>query len=600
LSTGDLDCVYAALTVKFDLTSKDGVVAMELGSRVQPDERNPVVEQAADPRYDQRHRRVEAKSNRKLNWVAAVMVNRCPQSGADDDQQLVHTALVCRRGTGGRDRPVQPPNIVWICADDFTPDACGAYGNAIVRTPHLDRLAKEGIRFDRAYCACPLSTPSRQAFWTGRYPRAIGVTLSRTPLPDDEVTLPTLLRRSGYEVAAFGKTHYYWPRRHEFDLCVDMEEYKDWLAAQERIPLPRGVKVLGPWRPLIDPAAVWLNSACLPYAAVDARMFGTFLASEAARYLERSRPHPFFLYVSFYETHSPFWFPVEYAGRHDPRSFPAPKVGPEDRPWIPRVFRDLSDADKQGIQAAYATTAEFMDKNVGIVLDALNRSPHSSNTLVIFTSDHGYLLGQHGRFEKHCCFEPAVRAALLIRYPRLIRKGRSSGALIELIDLLPTILELCRVALPSNLHGRSFAPLLREHTALHRQQVVAEYSDNAEAMIRTTRWKFIYGTGKRRRKDGYALDRAEPTPFIRLYDLDTDPDETTNLANIVEHARLVQRLIRELADHVVATARDRRRFPQQSDGRAILDCCLSPSDTLSDRFLRQLAAKYHQARPCDK
>src|SRR5262249_54108136 len=93
------------------------------------------------------------------------------------------------------DGPPDPsrPNIVWLCADDFTPDLCGAYGNRLVRTPHLDRLAAQGIRFDRAYCACPLSTPSRQAFWTGRYPRSIGVTLSRTPLPDDEITLPTLL-----------------------------------------------------------------------------------------------------------------------------------------------------------------------------------------------------------------------------------------------------------------------------------------------------------------------------------------------------------------------------------------------------------------------
>ena len=105
-----------------------------------------------------------------------------------------------------------PPNVLWICADDYTPDACGAYGNRIVRTPNIDRLAASGVRLDRAFAACPLSTPSRQAFWTGRYPRTIGVTLSPTPLPDDEVTLPARLRAAGYEVAAFGKTHYYWPR----------------------------------------------------------------------------------------------------------------------------------------------------------------------------------------------------------------------------------------------------------------------------------------------------------------------------------------------------------------------------------------------------
>jgi arylsulfatase A-like enzyme len=116
------------------------------------------------------------------------------------------TAAVRRRGSTSERRSSRP-NVVWICADDFTPDICGAYGNRIVRTPCLDRVASEGMRFDRAYCTCPLSTPSRQSFWTGRYPRSIGVTLSRTPLPDDEVTLPVLLRQAGYEVAAFGKTH---------------------------------------------------------------------------------------------------------------------------------------------------------------------------------------------------------------------------------------------------------------------------------------------------------------------------------------------------------------------------------------------------------
>jgi choline-sulfatase len=150
-------------------------------------------------------------------------------------------------------------------------------------------------------------------------------------------------------------------------------------------------------------------------------MFGTYLASQAARYLGTVRSQPFFLYVSFYETHSPFWFPVEYRGRQDPRCFQVPPVSAEDRDRLPPVFRELTEANKQGIQAAYTTSAEFLDRNVGRVLEALDRSPCAGNTLVLFTSDHGYLLGQHGRFEKHCCFEPAVRSALLLRLPRANR-----------------------------------------------------------------------------------------------------------------------------------------------------------------------------------
>jgi choline-sulfatase len=486
------------------------------------------------------------------------------------------TALRERRPGPAPQRP--RPNVVWICADDFTPDACGVYGSRLARTPNLDRLASQGLRFDHAYCACPLSTPSRQAFWTGRYPRSIGVTLSRTPLPDDEVTLPTLLRQAGYEVAAFGKTHYYWPRRHEFDLSADFDDYEACLAAGQRTPPPLGAEVLGPWRPFADPAAAWLNAACLPYAACDADMFGTFLAGRAARYLGAARDRPFFLYVSFHETHAPFAFPVEFRGRHDPRAFRVPPVGAGDADLLPPVFRGLSEADKRGILAAYHTCAEYLDKNVGLVLDALDRSAAADNTLVLFTSDHGYLLGQHGRFEKHCCYEPAVRAALLMRLPGLIRPGGSTSAWVELIDLVPTILEVCGVALPGNVQGRSLVPLVRRQTASHRERIIVEYADNEEAMIRRGRWKLIYSTGRRERKDGFALGRPPGGPLVRLYDLEADPGEVTDISGRAGHAALVRDLTGELADHLVQTARDPGLVPRSSDPQVILGHCLAPRD----------------------
>jgi choline-sulfatase len=379
-------------------------------------------------------------------------------------------------------------------------------------------------------------------------------------------------------VAAFGKTHYYCPRRHEFDVCVDWPEYEAWHSSKRPGAPPEGDDVLGPWRPFVDPASVWLNSACLPYAAVDAEMCGTYFASQAAEYLAVPKARPFFLYVSFYETHSPFWFPVEYRGRHSPRSFQVPPVGPEEHGRLPPVFRELAEADKQGILAAYATSAEFLDKNVGLVLAALDRSAHADNTLVIFTSDHGYLLGQHGRFEKHCCFEPAVRVALLMRFPPLIRPGRATAALVEMIDLVPTILNLCGVPAPANLHGRSLTPLLREQTAAHRECVFAEYADNEEAMIRTERWKLIFSTGARQRRDGYALDLPAGEPLVQLYDLENDPEETMNLAGHAEHAARVEQLTNELAGHLVRTAREPRLIPKSEDVRLILAHCLAPRD----------------------
>src|SRR5207253_110961 len=130
----------------------------------------------------------------------------------------------------------------------------------------------------------------------------------------------------------------------------------------------------------------------------------TFFAGRAAQYLAERRDRPFFLMVSFYEPHSPFHFPVEYRGRHKPDEYPVPKAGPEDDWQIPAIFRDLTDREKQGIAAAYHTSVEFLDRNVGRVLAALRELGLEEDTLVIFIGDHGYFLGHHGRFEKHCLF----------------------------------------------------------------------------------------------------------------------------------------------------------------------------------------------------
>jgi choline-sulfatase len=147
-----------------------------------------------------------------------------------------------------------------------------------------------------------------------------------------------------------------------------------------------------------------------------------------------------------------------------------------------------------------------------------------------------------------------------------------------LIDLLPTILEICGEAAPANLHGRSLTSLLREQTSVHREHVIAEYADNEEAMIRTERWKLIYNTGSRRRRDGYALDAPAGEPSVQLYELDDDPDETINLAGQAKHSGLVEQLTNVMADHLMRTARDRRRLPQTKDIRLILGHCLTPRD----------------------
>jgi arylsulfatase A-like enzyme len=470
------------------------------------------------------------------------------------------------------------PNVLWLVADDHAAYVCGAYGNKVVRTPNLDRLASEGVRFDRAYCNAPVCTASRQSFLTGRYPRTLGVTLLQTPLPDGTPTLARLLRAAGYDTAAVGKMHFNSSLTHGFDLRVDLPEHARWLKERGPRPLPDGVAVQPPWRPFRDPARVWLNSAYLPFGAADEDMAGTYFAREATRYLERRRGRPFFLMVSFYEPHSPFRFPPGYRGRHRPDRFAVPKAGPEDDEQIPQIFRGLAEREKQGITAAYYTSTEFMDKNVGLVLEALRRSGHDRDTLLIYNGDHGYMLGQHGRFEKHSCYEPAVRAPLLMRLPGRAEPKRSTAALVEFVDIVPTVLQVCGVAVPAAVQGRSLLPLLEGKAGRHRDHVIAEYSENEEAMIRTERWKLIYCTGKRERKDGYATGRPLPGRTVRLYDLENDPEEMTNLAGRPEHRGRVDELMRRLADHMRRTARQPELVPKTEDVHAVLEYCLQPRD----------------------
>jgi choline-sulfatase len=472
------------------------------------------------------------------------------------------------------------PNIVWICADDFTPYLSGTYGNTEIATPNIDRLATQGIKFTRAYCNSPLSTPSRQTFWTGRYPHTIGVTRSATPLPDNEVTIPALLKKTGYHTVAFGKTHYYAPRKHEFDLCADHVEYRAWLAQKKPHPIPSDIKVLGPWHPFKDPAAVWLNSACLPYGAVDADMQDTFYATQAQHYLhlQNGEHQPFFLYVSFDSNHSPFRFPIEFRDRYRSKSLSVPRIEPQDFDRIPQVFADLRESEKQGILAAYYTAVEYMDKNVGIVLDALDRSPYANNTVVIFNNDHGYMLGEHGRFEKHCSYEQAVRTALLMRYPGQIPAGLISDSLVELIDLVPTLLELCQLNIPDNIQGKSLVPLLQGDSPEHRPYVISTYSGNEEAMIRTPRWKLVYGTGNYRRKDGYEPVKPYQGRWLQLFDIIQDPAENHNLADHTEQATMVKELIGQLAEHMMQIARYPEQLPKSKDVRKILAHCLRAND----------------------
>lgn len=443
-------------------------------------------------------------------------------------------------------------NVLFIMGDDHSAEVLGCYGNRIIRTPNLDRLASHGTRFDRAYVNCPMCTPSRQSLITGKLPHAVGVTLLQTPLAEDQLTIAEHLKQQGFATGAIGKMHFNSDLKHGFDYRLDRPDHQQHLAQHPPAKLPEGTRVKPVWRPFKDPARIWLNAEGLPVGLKDADSEGTYFSERAIEFLHRNKSNRFCLWLSYNQPHSPFDFPVEYAGKYDPAKMPLPETGPEDVRWIPAIFKDLTEADKRGIVASYYSSVEYLDKNIGLVLDELKRLGLEESTLVVYVGDHGYLLGHHGRFEKHSMWEPAVRAPLIVRRGAGRGQVKAAAALVEFIDLAPTILEVLKVPPMAGLQGRSVVPVINGQAGKHRDSVFSEYLVDNLAMLRTEDWKYVFTTGKADLGLGYATGNPPPGITHALYDLKRDPGETKNLANDPRH----RAKLRELQQALVRRFRD--------------------------------------------
>ena len=440
-------------------------------------------------------------------------------------------AAAASRPARARDRR---PNLLFILADDHAGYVLGAAGNRRARTPNLDRLASEGTRFARHYCNSPVCTPSRQSILTGQLPHAAGVTVLSTPLNLNRPTIAKTLAGSGFSTAVIGKMHFNRPGEpglHGFQTAwTEDVVQRRWTDAVGPAKPFEGIRTKPAWHPFQDPARIWLNSEKLPFPRSREEMKSTWVADQAARYLQEHKDDRFALWVSFQEPHSPFDFPVEWRDRFDCGDFPVPRVGPEDMEQIPLIFRDLSPAEKQGIAAAYYTSVNFLDHNVGLVLAKLRALNLENDTLVVYISDHGYSLGQHGRFEKHCTYDPALQVPLIVRYPGRVARGVVAD-FTESVDVAPTIFDTLGVDRFAVEHGQSLRPYLeRRKPERQRASIFSEYLENEEACVRSTRWKYAHCSGKRERTDGYKTDHPTPGRTVRLYDLSKDPGEFRNVA----------------------------------------------------------------------
>jgi uncharacterized sulfatase len=408
------------------------------------------------------------------------------------------------------------PNVVFLYTDDQAQWACGAYGNSDIKTPHLDRLAQRGAIFKSAFTVTPVCSPSRAALMTSRYPSELGIADWIDPRSEPELGLapaaiiwPELLRGFGYSTMLAGKWHLgtrdeFHPTRQGFDIFFGFRDGSNQ-------PLNPRLEVAGRLQQL---------KGSLPDLLVEAGM----------RFVEANRDRPFLLSIHFRAPHTP------YAPVPDQDSAPYNKIDP----LIPNV-RGLPRERVKQIRREYYASVSSADRNVGRLLNKIDDLGLTSRTVVIFTSDHGYMIGEHGLWHKGNAvwlvegktgvrpnmFDDAVRVPLLICWPGVIPAGTTITRVVSNLDLFPTILDLVGLGVPENLtiRGHSLVPLLRGQKPAWDDTLFGQYDMHHSAiarmrMIRAPDWKLIR--------------HFESTGQDELYHLAADPGETCNLAASAE------------------------------------------------------------------
>ncbi|MEO1524902.1 MAG: sulfatase-like hydrolase/transferase [Planctomycetota bacterium] len=453
------------------------------------------------------------------------------------------------------------PNILWYCTDQQRFDTIGALGNPHVITPTVDRLVHEGVAFTRAYCQSPICTPSRSSFMTGMYPSRLHNTRNgNESFPSHPPVITKLIADAGYECGLIGKFHlqsagrrteprlddgfsYWrfshaprddWPSGHDYAEWVrerggDLDELR---ASEDRVP-PEYHQT------------TWASECAIEFLE-------TKEASET----------PWLLNLNVYDPHPPFIPPSVYANRFDPDAMPGPHFRETDLAQQAKLaaldfqdqLRTPEEHDAWRVQANYYAMIAQIDDQLARILDVLEATRQRDNTIIIFTSDHGEALGDHGLMFKGCRFyEGLVRVPLIFSCPGKIRSAVTSDALVELLDLTSTLMELCGLECPSYMQGKSLRPILMgdsDDDTLHRDFVRSEYFDALDPHF--TGGSGTYGTMYR--TDRYKLCMYHDKRLGELYDLQNDPWEFDDLWDSADHQSLKHQLIHDAFDaHVVLT-----------------------------------------------
>jgi choline-sulfatase len=466
------------------------------------------------------------------------------------------------------------PNILWICTDQQRYDAVGCYGNEHIHTPHIDKLASRGVLFENAYAQSPICTPSRSSFLTGRYPRTTRCRQNGQSIPADERLITKSFHDAGYVCGLSGKLHlsachpeaaktrerriddgydlFYWS--HDTSAYWPSNEYLHWLAEQN---------VSYQTKPFADSKYIEVGMPAEYHQT-------TWCFNKAATFIKANQNHPWFFSVNVFDPHAPFNPPESYLTKYidklDTLPLPHYKEGElDDKPHFQKLEHEqglnsgsiktkytgktMTSTDHRYVKAAYYAMIELIDDQIGSLLKELEETEQLDNTIIIFMSDHGELLGDHGLYYKGPFFyDPSIRVPLIITWRNHILAGRRSKALIELVDIAPTLLDAADLPINEGIQGKSLWSKLigEESLERHKTDIYCEYYNalpwnkpGAHAtMIRTERYKLVAYHG---------LNEGE------LYDLEKDPDEYHNLWHNPDYTSLKLDMMSRLCDRMAWT-----------------------------------------------
>ncbi len=430
-------------------------------------------------------------------------------------------------------------NVLFIAVDDMNNDlAC--YGSPIVKSPNIDRLASQGVRFEHAYCQFPLCSPSRSSLMTGLRPDTTRVFdlqyHFRKGLPDVD-TLPQMFMRNGYYAGRVGKIYHYGnPGDIGTSGLDDPASWQEFVnpAGRDKTSLELDVINYTPHKGLGSSMAFLSDKAGKDEEHTDGKV-----ATEAIRLLEKHKDQPFFLAVGFYKPHCPWITPSKYFDLYSLGEIKLPEIAPDYRSTVPPPalastkpwpYFGVTPQQAMECKLAYYAAISFVDAQIGRVLDAVDKLGLRDNTIVVFWSDHGYHLGEHGLWFKQSCFEEASRVPMIIRTPGMTTAGKVSPRNVELVDLYPTLADLAGLQPPPGLEGVSLRPLLEQPDAKWELPAFTQVQRGGFAghSVRTDRWRYT--------EWDFGAKGAE------LYDHDADPHELHNLIAQEDLAPVVSEL----------------------------------------------------------